>query len=194
MEPFSVDAAIAAGLRSRPSGPAGPSEPASSATPPNDVPTVDIVGLFEALYESERGPLVRLAMSMVDDPERAAEIVHDAFERTYLRWGRVQEPGGYLRTAVVNGCRSELRRRRVVRRHPDPPAAAVTMPEGDDEVLRAMRGLRPRQRVALALRFYADLPEKEIAEAMGVRPGTVRSLISRGLSELRDELTREHER
>ena len=193
MEPFSLDAAIAAGLRAEPSEPSEPSEPAFSMAP-TDAPTVDVVGLFEALYESERGPLVRLAMSMVDDPERAAEIVHDAFERTYLRWARVQGPGGYLRTAVVNGCRSELRRRLVARRHPDPPPGAVTIPEGDDEVLRAMRTLRPRQRVALALRFYADLPEKEIADAMGVRPGTVRSLISRGLAEMRDELSKERGR
>ena len=104
MEPFSVDAATAAGLRSRPSGPAGPSEPASSATPPNDVPTVDIVGLFEALYESERGPLVRLAMSMVDDPERAAEIVHDAFEQADHRL--THRPSGFRRfpsTLYVHG-------------------------------------------------------------------------------------------
>jgi len=73
------------------------------------LPTGDVVGdstadvvvaVFEALYQAERDPMVRLALSMVDDPARAVEIVHDAFERLYLRWGRVREPGAYARCFV----------------------------------------------------------------------------------------------
>lgn len=157
-------------------------------------PTADaIVAVFEALYQAERDPMVRLALSMVDDPDRAAEIVHDAFERLYLRWGRVREPGAYLRIAVVNGCRSELRRRAVLRRQPSPRTdqATTELPDRDDELVAALRALRPRQRIAIALRFFADLPESEIADALGVRPGTVRSLISRGLAELRETLRKE---
>jgi RNA polymerase sigma-70 factor (sigma-E family) len=158
-----------------------------------DPPTDVVVALFEALYQAERDPMVRLALSIVDDPARAAEIVHDAFERLYLRWGRVREPGAYLRIAVVNGCRSELRRRAVLRRQPRPrhDEAAVSPLEHDDELLAALRALKPRQRIALTLRFYADLPDAEIADALGVRPGTVRSLISRGLAELREAIRKE---
>ncbi len=71
---------------------------------------------FDELFVHEVEPMIRLAISLVDTRERAEEIVQDAFERTLMVWRRLERPGAYLRLAVVNGCRSELHRRRIVRR------------------------------------------------------------------------------
>jgi len=157
---------------------------------PAETDDAPLLATFDAVYVHERGALVRLAVTMVDDPERAAEIVHDAFEKLYVRWARVRDPGAYLRTTVVNRCRSELRRRAVQRRQPPPRHETTEMTLADDGLLAALQRLKPRQRVALSLRFLVDLPDDEIAVLMGARPGTVRSLISRGLAELRKEVER----
>lgn len=66
---------------------------------------------FDDFFVVERDVMVRLATSMVDTRERAEEIVQDALEKALLAWQRLDEPGAYLRASVVNGCRSELRRR-----------------------------------------------------------------------------------
>ena len=156
---------------------------------------VDPVSTFEALFDTERQSMLALAVRLVDRPERAEEIVKDAFEKTLVAWSRLREPGAYLRTAVVNGCRSELRRRQVVRRHPTPPVALAELGERDGALLAAVARLTPRRRIAITLRFWADLTEADIAEAMGVRPGTVKSLISRALVDLRQsELTKKVDR
>ena len=128
--------------------------------------------------------MVRLARGLVDVIESAEEIVQDAFAKVFERWDRLGSPGGYLRTAVVNGARSELRKREVRRRIGlvQPPQT----PAEPDYLTDALKSLAPKRRTALVLRFYAGLSEREIAETMGVRPGTVKSLVSRGLTELRE--------
>ena len=128
--------------------------------------------------------MVRLARGLVDVLEIAEEIVQDAFAKVYERWSRLDQPGGYLRTAVVNGARSELRKREVRRRIGLRPLL-IPNPEERDYLLDALDQLSPRQKTALVLRYYADMTEKEIAQSMGVRPGTVKSATSRGLAELR---------
>lgn len=153
------------------------------------VPTTGVGAGFEALFELEYEPMVRLARGLVDTTERAEEIVQDAFAKVFDKWAGLDEPGGYLRTAVVNGARSELRKREVRRRiglerRRDPVL-------GEREyLLDALDALPPKRKTALVLRFYADLSEKEIAETMGVRPGTVKSMVSRGLAELRTVIDR----
>ena len=139
---------------------------------------------FDDLYRDEYGPMVRLARGLVDTQEIAEEIVQDAFARVYERWNRLDNPGGYLRTAVVNGARSELRKREVRRRIGIRPFIPP-QPDDQDYLLDALDQLPPRQKTVLVLKFYADMTEKEIAQAMGVRPGTVKSATSRGLAELR---------
>lgn len=136
--------------------------------------------------------MVRLATLLVDDQARAEELVQDAFVRVHRRWDRIDNPGAYLRTAVVNACRSHHRRRAMVKRrepvlHAD--AGAVTS-QHPDELGDALAALPYRRRAAIVLRYYADLPDDEIAEALGVRPPTVRTLIHRGLADLREELPR----
>lgn len=144
---------------------------------------IEVAG-FADLYRAEYTPMVRLARGLVDAPEVAEEIVQDAFAKVLDRWNRLDQPGGYLRTAVVNGARSELRKREVRRRIGLRPLVQPS-PTERDYLLDALDQLSPRQKTALVLRFYADMTEKEIAQAMGVRPGTVKSATSRGLAELR---------
>ena len=144
-----------------------------------------MVDAFAALYAVEWTPLLRLATGLLGSSDRAAEVVQDAFERTLLRWHRLDRPGAYARTAVVNGCRTELRRRAVTQRFPHSAALPVPADEPDGVLASALAGLSPKRRIAVVLRFWADLPEAEIADLMGVRPGTARSLISRGLADLR---------
>jgi RNA polymerase sigma factor (sigma-70 family) len=161
---------------------------------------VEATASFGELYRNEWAPMVRLARSLVDDTYRAEEVVQDACERTLLRWDRLEDPRAYLRTCVVNGCRSELRRRSVRRRidpvvlgrrtSADDGATAGVDAAADRELLAALERLRPNQRIALTLRFWLDLSEADIAAAMGVRPGTVKSLVSRGLAELREVVVR----
>ncbi len=98
-------------------------------------------------------------------------------------WDRAEHPGAYLRKIVVNGCHSWHRRQRMERERMPRPAADGVEPEGR-ELLDALARLNLRQRSALVLRFYADMSEAEIAEALGCRPGTVKSLLHRGLREL----------
>ena len=115
--------------------------------------------------------------------------MQEAFAKVFERWSRLDEPGGYLRTAVVNGARSELRKREV-RRRIGLTRRALPPPVEQDYLIDALETLPPKQKTALVLRFYGDLSEKEIAEAMGVRPGTVKSTTSRGLAALRKAIER----
>lgn len=138
------------------------------------------------LFERERAGLVRLAHTITGSNQAAEDLVHDA----WLRWNErpgLSNPAGYLRTVVVNLARDSLRRRDMASRIPSD--APVRLGEPDlDETWAIVRSLPERYRTALALRFYEDLPERQIAELMGVRPGTVKSLIHRGLAKVRKEL------
>ena len=140
---------------------------------------------FDDVYRRERVPMVRLAVLLVGSQEQAEEIVQDAFAQLFERWERVDRPGAYLRTCVVNGCRRTHRRRGHDRR----AAAVVGQPLpaglGADHLADALAALPARRRAAVVLRYYEDLSEAEIAEALGVRPGTVKSLLHRGLAQLR---------
>ncbi|MCY4037512.1 MAG: SigE family RNA polymerase sigma factor [bacterium] len=168
----------------------GVSESEQPISPPA-VPAGEVyeVAAFDDLYRREYEPMVRLARGLVDTTEFAEEVVQDAFAKVLDRWGRLDRPGAYLRTAVVNGARSELRKREVRRRVGLRPFAAPE-PGESDYLLDALNQLSNRQKTALVLKFYADMSEKEIAQAMGVRPGTVKSATARGLAELRKAIKR----
>ena len=148
------------------------------AAAPTDVRDVG----FEVLYQEEYEPMVRVAALMLRDDDAAAEVVHDSFAKVYERWDRLDRPGAYLRTAVVNGCRDRRRRLRFRQQTAVPRVEAATL--GHDDLLGVLDALTNRQRDALVLRFYLGLSEAEIAEALGVRPGTVKSLVHRGLADL----------
>ena len=155
----------------------------------------------EELYAAHWRSLVRLSVLLVRDVATAEEVVQDAFVSTYRRWDRLRDHSlalAYLRQCVVNGSRSVLRRRGTAQRWVTREAGAVPRPAADDDpaersaqraaVLDAMAALPERQREVLALRYYLDLSEAEIAEALGIAPGTVKSHASRGAEALRTAL------
>ncbi len=143
-----------------------------------------------ALYQASALSLIRLAYVMLDDLPSAEDVVQEAFYGLYRRWDRLEDADSamyYVRTSVLNGCRS-VRRRRAVRRRglADEPAAVsaeavVLSGEEREEVIRAVRGLPHRQREALVLRYYSDLSDEQIARVMGIGPSTVRSTVHRAL-------------
>jgi RNA polymerase sigma-70 factor (sigma-E family) len=146
---------------------------------------------FAAVYAVHYDPMIRLASLTTGDAAAAEDIVQDAFVALYRRWPDVDEPAAWLRRVVANRATSWLRRRLVARRHAGRhlgPEVAPP-PEDEDGAVRAALGrLSARQRAAVFLRFYLDLPETEIAAALACRPGTVKSLLHRALRVLREEL------
>ncbi|MFT4263754.1 MAG: SigE family RNA polymerase sigma factor [Nocardioides sp.] len=146
------------------------------------------------IYALHRLSLVRLAVLLVDDRELAEDVVQDAVTAALGRAGALREPQAavaYLRTAVVNGSRSALRRRRTARAYVPPtptpvPGAddAVLVADEHREVLAALAGLAPRQREVLVLRYWSGLTEADIAETLGLSRGAVKSTASRGLAAL----------
>ena len=146
----------------------------------------------ERLFRAERLSMVRLALLLVDDRETAEDVVQDAFAALHRRWSRLHDADAalaYLRTSVVNGSRSVLRRRWTVRRNPQPPADALTAEPADGralledehrQVLRALRTLPARQREVIVLRYWDELSEAEIAATLGISVGAVKSGASRG--------------
>jgi RNA polymerase sigma-70 factor (sigma-E family) len=153
-----------------------------------------------SLYQAHALSLARLALVMLGDAAAAEDVVQDAFLGLYRRWGRLTHPSAalpYLRTSVLNGCRTALRRRA---RHgflsdgtdahaaafagPAQESAEATVMHGEEHqvVLAAIRLLPARQREALVLRYYLDLTEDQTAEAMQVSRGTVKSATSRAIA------------
>lgn len=151
---------------------------------------------LEQLYAAHWRQLVRLSVLLVRDQGTAEEVVQDAFVAVHGRWSRLRDPDkalAYLRQAVVNRSRSALRHRAVVHRHAAtvrPPDAADPTPDSDRRaaVLDALRALPDRQREVLALRYYLDLSEADIADTLGISRGAVKSHASRGAAALRDLL------
>ena len=150
------------------------------------------------LYSLHYKPLVRLAAMLVRDTPTAEEVVQEAFISMHDGWGRLKDTDkalAYLRQAVVNRARSVLRHRQVVEKNapkpaPDMPSAehgAMVLFERSD-VVAALRALPERQREAIMLRYYADLSEAEIAAAMKISRGAVKSHTARGMAALRAAL------
>jgi RNA polymerase sigma-70 factor (sigma-E family) len=144
---------------------------------------------FVALYRSKYRPMVRLAYLLVGSTPVAEEIVQDAFVQVHPKLSHVENPAQYLRAAVVNGCRNHLRRRAVERRHLQLADRSVS-DAGGDVLADAIRTLPARQRAVVVLRFYEQMSEREIAEVLGCRPGTVKSSCARGLAALRKVIER----
>ena len=141
-----------------------------------------------SLYESERLRYIRVAYLITGRVDVAQELVQDAFLAVAPRWSTIEHPKAYLRTAVTNRARDHLRRAKLDLERSEPaPDVVVDTP---DELWDALERLDDRHRIAIVLRFYEDLPDDEIAEIIGCRPATVRSLVHRGIAALRREVTR----
>ena len=143
---------------------------------------------FDDLYRSHYSRLVVLARLMTGAMASAEEIVQDAFVQVYRKWSSIEYPTTYVRIAVVNGCRSHGRRQALERR----ARVQDREPEVFDTTAIAVRDalevLTPRQRAAVVLRYFDDLSEREIAETLGCRPGTVKSLLARSIKKLKESL------
>lgn len=155
----------------------------------------DAAETVTSLYQAHAVGFIRLAVVFLGDVGTAEDVVQEAFCGLYRRWRHLHEPAKaleYVRTAVFNGCRSQLRARtRAEHREPRHWAGHSASAEEDAlvqeehrQVLAALRGLPPRQREALVLRYFLDLSEADTAEAMGVSQGTVKSTTSRALTTL----------
>jgi RNA polymerase sigma-70 factor (sigma-E family) len=147
-----------------------------------------------SVFRSHRAELVRLASFILGDRGAGEDVVQDVFVRLHRHSGVLadSDPLPYLRRAVINGCRSAMRRRLLIRRHaednsPCPPLTteeAVLLSEDRREVLAALATLPRRRREVLVLRFYLGLSEGEIAATLGISSGTVKSTAARGLAAL----------
>ncbi|MFE2918050.1 RNA polymerase sigma factor [Kitasatospora indigofera] len=151
------------------------------------------------LYHAHRLGLVRMAVLLVDHQDLAEDVVQEAFTALYQRHGEelddLDNALGYLRTAVLNGARSMLRRRRTAREYVPPHEADAPSAEDhavlNDEhrrVLVALQELTTRQREVLVLRYWSDMSEAQIAETLGLSRGAVKSTASRALDALEKQL------
>jgi RNA polymerase sigma-70 factor (sigma-E family) len=161
----------------------------------------DASDIVTELYTAHYNQLVRLAVMLVHDVQTAEEVVQDAFEAMHLAWRRLRDTEkalSYLRQAIVNRSRSVLRHRKVVEMHPPKPApdeqsaehAALTLIERS-AVTSALRALPVRQREAVVLRYYGDFSEADIAQAMGISRGAVKSHTARAMAALKSILEQE---
>ncbi len=170
---------------------------------PDTEPTFDSAGhpsaddaCFDSFFRDRYEGQVRRAYLMVGSTAAAHDITSEAFAAVYRRWGDLADPAPYLNRCVLNGCRDWGRRRSrwsklVTDDDVAPLAGASPVPEGFPlvELADALARLPLRQRAAIVLRFYGRESESSIAEILGCRPGTVGSLIHRGLAKLRKDLT-----
>src|SRR5919205_119492 len=139
----------------------------------------------------DRMRMVRLAVLLVDEASTAEDVVQEAFTGLHRHWAGLRDETaalGYLRTAVVNGSRSVLRRRKTARGYVPPHQANARSAESlamltteHQAVVTALGQLPPRQREVLVLRYYGGMSEAEIADATGISRGTVKSTASRAL-------------
>jgi RNA polymerase sigma-70 factor (sigma-E family) len=155
---------------------------------------LDNATMFTDFVQANNSALMRTAYALTGSVSAAEELVQDTLVRLYSRWERVQNadvPLAYVRRALTNQFLNERRRttnREVVTDTvPDRPGGRSA--ENDvvdrDQVVALLKTLGRRQRAVLVLRYYDGLSDAEIAETLGSRPGTVRSLISRSLAALR---------
>lgn len=143
---------------------------------------------FETAYRQRWAPTFRLAYLMTGNRELAEEVAQDAFIGLVRHFHTVDNPAAYLRRSVVNRVIGLNRRARAIHipLSDNDVAVAGDVPELDETWPRLAR-LPERQRVALVLRFYEDLDFRQVAQVMGCRTGTVRSLVHRGLQRLRSD-------
>jgi DNA-directed RNA polymerase specialized sigma24 family protein len=144
---------------------------------------------FLTFYRAEYPGAVRLAHALTGSAEAAEDAAQDAFGRILGRMDLLENPRGYLRATVVNLCRDEERRRRREQKMMAKYRVDVVAPLGAVEMGDVLFCLPYRQRAVLVLRYWGDWSEAEIADVLGCRPGTVKTLASRGLARLRREIS-----
>jgi RNA polymerase sigma factor (sigma-70 family) len=132
----------------------------------------------------------RLACLLTQSASAGEEIAQDVMARMYRTWGSAQRPQAYLRTSIVNSCKNWHRQARTQSAKLPLLAGPMQVDLQAAELADAIAALPFRQRAVVVLRYYEDLSEAEIADALGCRPGTVKSLAARALDRLAKELPR----
>jgi RNA polymerase sigma-70 factor (sigma-E family) len=187
-------------------GPSAPASPVATAAlgqvpPARIAPPGDIAdgraGLggpdFRDYVRTRRGALLRTAYLLTGNAADAEDLVQSALAKTFLAWDRIEDPAaldGYVRRALVNTHISGWRRRRI-REYPteDLPDQAVadhaTTSDLQETIRQAVDRLPQRMRATIKLRYYDDMTEAEVAEALGVSLGTVKSTVARAVAKLR---------
>jgi RNA polymerase sigma-70 factor (sigma-E family) len=150
-------------------------------------------GDLDRLYQDQYADLVRVAYLLTGDNSLAEDLAQEALLRAWRDWERIrmmESVGGYVRGIVVNLAKSSMRRRILELRHRmvELPPPVVDDTAGALDLRRALARLPLRKRVCVVLRYYADLPEAEIASLLGVSVGTVKSQTHKGLEQLRQLL------
>jgi RNA polymerase sigma factor (sigma-70 family) len=160
------------------------------ASPPGENAVLDEGG-YVAFYRREYPGAVRLAGLLAGTSSAAEDIAQDALLILRERFDQVDNPSAYLRGVVVNCCRRWHRDRAQIRRRLEllRLGSRTTDELGANELADVVEKLPFRQRVVVVGRYWGDWSEAEIAEALGCRPGTVKSLASRAMASLRRQLT-----
>lgn len=146
------------------------------------------IDAFDAFVRARLPDLLRFGRALTGSSEAAADLVQDALERTMLAWNRLDsqaDPEGYVRRVMVN--RNISLWRKFGREHVTEEVydAGREDAHNDSDLWAALRQLPPRQRAVVALRYYEDMSEAEIARILGCSPGTVKSQASKALAKLR---------
>ncbi|MGN9908625.1 SigE family RNA polymerase sigma factor [Phytohabitans sp. LJ34] len=152
---------------------------------------------FEEYVAVRLPALLRQATVLAGDPHAAEDVVQDVLVKAQPRWARIREldmPDAYLRKMIVNELLSARRRLAAARRRervhwPAPDQDGADMVVQREAILQVIRALPVRQRLVIALRFYEDMADSDIAALMGCSEGTVRSQASRALAKLREIAT-----
>lgn len=146
---------------------------------------------FETWYRREHPKVMATLTWVAGDRDVAADATDEAFARAYADWRRVQSmasPDRWVYRVALNVVRRRMRRAALERRKIEPPAELATQ-DVDREIWTIVQQLPERQRVAIVLRYLLDLPEQEIAAAMGISRGTVASALAAARRRLAGWLT-----
>ena len=153
-------------------------------------PDSSTASAFERFFDHEYPGAVRLAHLLSGSNTPAEDLAQEAFARVLPHFDRLDNPAAYLRTAIVNACRtwhrSRGREQDRFRRHG--ASAEVALSAASAELLDSIRRLPYRQQAVLVLRYWLDMSEADIALTLDCRPGTVKSLHSRALDAIRKDL------
>jgi RNA polymerase sigma-70 factor (sigma-E family) len=143
---------------------------------------------FAAFFTETKAPMYRLAYLLTGSAAQAEEAVQESFVRVFERWARIDDPGAYLRRAIVNRCTSWHRHRAVVLRTRTRVATNESYLDQPDELTDALAQLPARRRAVVVLRYYERLDHEEIADSLGISVGTVKSTLHRALAQLKGTL------